>query len=98
MSGEKAKRLTESLGQRDSDLFQQLGVSTEWKKKEKLEERKKKTSDDSVNIQEKPRKINKSSTLCCQKQSEKQTLSKQLAVMCKLQSSLVLQNIFWSPL
>lgn len=48
MSGEKAKHRTESLGQRDSDLFQQLGVSTEWKKKEKLE-REKKNSDDSVN-------------------------------------------------
>lgn len=48
MSGEKAKHLTESLGQRDSDLFQQLGVSTVCKKKEKLEKTPT-NSDDSVN-------------------------------------------------
>lgn len=44
-SGEKAKHLTESLGQRDNDLFQQLGVSTEAKKERKV----RKKADDSVN-------------------------------------------------
>lgn len=33
--GGKAKHLTESLGQRDDDLFQQLGVSTESKEERK---------------------------------------------------------------
>lgn len=32
MSGEKVQHLTQSLGQRDNDLFQQLGVSAELKK------------------------------------------------------------------
>lgn len=32
MGGGKAQHLTESLGQRDNGLFQQLGVSAEWKK------------------------------------------------------------------
>lgn len=36
MSGEKAKHLTESLGQRDNDLFQQLGVSAESNKERKV--------------------------------------------------------------
>lgn len=44
-SGEKAKHLTEGLGQRDNDLFQQLGVSTEAKKERKV----RKKADDSVN-------------------------------------------------
>lgn len=44
-SGEKAKHLTESLGQRDNDLFQQLGVATEGKKERKV----RKKANDSVN-------------------------------------------------
>lgn len=63
--GGKAQHLTESLGQRDNGLLQQLGVSAEWKKEQTVRGK----ADDSVRTHKRYKETERNHLCLFQKQT-----------------------------